>query len=345
MKVGIVGLNALYWPVAMGNGLVAKPGVQFLAAATLGESEEDIKGNLGLSPVEYAARYKLKLYNQAEEMVKNEQLDTVVLVSRHSQHVDWVERLAKLGVNIFIPKTFTTTLADAGRIVQAEKQHGIRIAVGPSARFLPPMAAVRHALDAGLIGEPFSLRVCHHHGTIDVFNQNDWYRDPQEGGPELSLGWYGIDLAMHLMGDKVKTVFASYGNYTSPGSPFMDCGRIVMGMQRGGAAAFDMYFCNRINYPSWQLEIVGPKGVISIHRGGDSPAKAVVSLETAAGYQTLPMPEDAPHWEMFWVDEFLQQRELSVTAEYAHQVTLISLAARDSALTGRAAALSDYEVA
>jgi predicted dehydrogenase len=339
MRIGIAGLNGLYWPVAMGNVLASKPGVQFLAAATLGENEADIKANLGLSPAEYAVKYKLKLYDQAEDMVKNEQLDTLVLVTRHSQHADWVERLAKLGVNIFLPKTFVTTLEDAGRIVQAEKQYGIRIAVGPSARFLPPMLAIKRALEAGLIGTPFSLRICHHHGTIDGFNQNDWYRDPKEGGPELSLGWYGIDLALHLMGDQVRAVFANYGNYTTPDSPFMDCGRIVLEMERGGAASFDMYFCNRINYPSWQLEIVGPKGVISIHRTGGNAAKTVVSLESAAGYQELPLPEATPPWEMFWVDEFVQGRELSVTAEYARQVTLISLAARDSARTGRVVAL------
>jgi D-apiose dehydrogenase len=276
--------------------------------------------------------------------VNAEQLDTVVLVTRHSQHAGWVEQMAKLGVNIFIPKTFVTTPEDAGRIVQAEKQYGIRIAVGPSARYLAPMMAVKQAIDSGLIGAPFSLRICHHHGTIDVFKPKDWYRDPKEGGPELSLGWYGIDLAQYLMSDNVKSVFASYGNFTSSDSPFMDCGRIVMEMGRGGAAAFDMYFCNRFNYPSWQLEIAGPKGVISIHRAGDNPAKTVVSLDSAAGYLELPLPEAAPHWEMFWVDEFIQQRDLSITAEYARQVTLISLAARDSAQTGKAVTLSNYGV-
>ena len=55
-----------------------------------------------------------------------------------------------------------------------------------------------------------------------------------EGGPELSLGWYGIDSAFHLMEDKVKTVYAQYGNFTSPDSPFMDCGRIEMRMAQGG---------------------------------------------------------------------------------------------------------------
>ena len=181
MRVGMVGLEALYWPVAIANGLQGK-GVPLVAAATLGAGDAAIKGALGLSPAEYAQKYLARLYSSPEEMIAQEGLDTVVLISRHSEHAAWVERLAKLGVDIFIPKTFTTTLTDAERIVEAEKRHGIRIAVGPSARYLPPMMAVKEAVDRGLIGKPFALRICHHHGTIDVFHQSDWYRDPREGG-------------------------------------------------------------------------------------------------------------------------------------------------------------------
>jgi len=201
------------------------------------------------------------------------------------------------------------------------------------------MVAAHDAIAQGLIGEPFSVRICHHHGTIDVFGQGDWYRDPQEGGPELSLGWYGIDLALHLMQDTVQTVSAAYGNYTSPDSPFMDCGRMVMRMGRGGVASFDMYFCNRVPYPSWQLEIVGPKGVISVHRTEGSSSRTVVSLDGDGGYRSLPVPDRTPGWETFWIDDLLAGREPALSAEVAKQITQISLAARDSAHTGRPVAL------
>jgi predicted dehydrogenase len=333
MRVGIAGLDALYWPVAMAKGLRAK-GVELAAAATLGVDEAAIGASLGLSPSEYAARYGLRLYEQAEEMIAHEGLDTVILVTRHSQHAAWAERLAALGVDLYIPKTFATTLEDAERIVAAQRRYGVRIAVGPTARYLPAMMAVKEALDQGLIGRPFALRLCHHHGTIDVFSQSDWYRDPQEGGPELSLGWYGIDLILHFMADGVRSVCADYGNYTSPGSPFMDCGRMVLRLAGGGVASFDMYFCNRVPYPSWQLEVVGPQGVISIHRTERDPLQTVVSLDSAEGYRALPLPERTPNWETYWVEDFQAGREPAVTPEAARLITEISLAAREAASTG-----------
>jgi myo-inositol 2-dehydrogenase/D-chiro-inositol 1-dehydrogenase len=345
MRVGMVGLAALYWPMAIGSGLQARKGVKFLAAATLGASEVAIRDTLGVSAAEYAEKFKVKLYNQPEEMMASERLDTLVLITRHSEHAAWVERVAPLGANIFIPKTFTTTLSDAERIVAAQKRHGIQIAVGPSARYLPDMMAAKNAVDKGLIGKPFAVRICHHHGTIDGFHKNDWYRDPQEGGPELSLGWYGIDLVLHFMEDRVQTVFAEYGNFTTPDSPFMDCGRIVMRMERGGIASFDMYFCNRVPYPSWQVEIVGPQGVISIYRSAGDSTKAIVGLDSARGYQVLPrvstpvsVPNQTPgaseytrEWEMFWVDDLQHGRAPAISAEAAKVITEISLAARDSA--------------
>jgi predicted dehydrogenase len=336
MRVGMVGLAALYWPNAMGRGLQGREGVEFVAAATLGVDESTIKAMLGMSPAEYAAKYQVRIYDQAEEMIAREQVDTVVLITRHSEHALWAEKMAKLGMRIFIPKTFATARWDAERIVRAGQDRGVKIAVGPSARFLPAMMAAKEAIDQGLIGAPFAVRICHHHGTIDVFSREDWYRDSAEGGPELSLGWYGVDLILYFLGEKVKSVYAQYGNFTSPDSLFMDCGRIVLRMTDGAVASFDMYFCNRVPYPSWQMEVVGPKGVVSIHRVEGDSSKTVVSLDGAAGYQLLPVPAQTPGWEMFWVDDFLAGREPAITAETAKRITDITLAARDSAHRGEA---------
>jgi predicted dehydrogenase len=335
----MVGLAALYWPQTMGNGLAANPAVEFRAAATLDISHETIAAMLGHTPQAYADHFGLTLYTDARQMIMTEALDTVVLITPHSRHAEWVEQLAPLGVNIFIPKTFTTTLEDAQRIVAAQHQYGIRIAVGPTARYLPSFMAVKNALTSGLIGQPFSLRLSHHHGTLDVFNAADWYRDPAEGGPELSLGWYGIDLILHLLDDQVTSIYATYGNFTTPDSPFMDCGRMVLQMEQGGSATFDMLFCNRFAYPSWQLEIVGTEGIVAIQRSMPDSNGAVVTLHNRAGTQPLSLPQETPNWEHFWIDEFVRGRELTLDASGALEITRLSLAARRSAQTGQVVAV------
>jgi predicted dehydrogenase len=340
VRAGMVGLSALYWPQVMAKGLGSREGVCFAAAATLGATEEEVRGTLASTPREYAQQHGINLYTDAEEMVHAEKLDTVVLATRHTDHARWAERMAALGMNIFIPKTFATTLQDAHRIVEARNRHRVQIAVGPSARFLPEMVSVKEALKRGRIGRPFAARLCHHHGTIDVFGAKDWYREEQEGGPELSLAWYGIDLISHLFDGRIETVFAEYGNFTSPGSPFMDCGRICMSLQGGATASFDMYFCNRMSYPSWQLEIVGPRGIAAIRPMEGDPTKPVASLDTESGHERLPRPDAVPNWETFWIDDLLAGREPALSVEYALAVTEVSLAARESARTGHPVTLA-----
>lgn len=334
MRTGIAGLASLYWPITLGNGLKNHPEVDFVAAATLGVGDDTITRSLGVSAQQYATDHGLKLYTDAESMIAEEQLDAVLLITPHTAHADWVERLAPLGVDLALPKTFATTLEQADRIVAAEKQCGIRIAVCPTARFLPQFAAVKQALDEDLIGPPFSMRLAHHHGTIDAFPADDWYRKTAEGGPELSLGWYGIDLVLHLMSDKVVGVSADYGNYTTAASPFLDCGHMLLKLARGGAAVFDMYFCNRCPYPSWQLELVGPRGVLSVHRQADSSGMSV-SLDNEQGYQSLPLPQSTPDWEHFWIDELVHGGRPTVGAAEAREITQISLAAREAAKEDR----------
>ncbi len=165
-----------------------------------------------------------------------------------------------------------------------------------------------------------------------------------EGGPELSLGWYGIDLILHLLDDQVTQVVADYGNFTTPQSPFMDCGRMVLKMAQGGTAVFDMLFCNRFAYPAWQLEIIGTAGALAIQRAAPDSNSLVVTLHNAQGTQILSVPEQTPGWEYFWIDEFVTGRELSLDAAQAMEITRLSLMARQSAQSGQPVAVGSMTV-
>jgi predicted dehydrogenase len=223
--------------------------------------------------------------------------------------------------------------------VAAARDNRIRVAVGPSARFLPWFAAAKKALDAGRIGTPFSLRIAHHHGTLDVFHADDFYRDPAEGGPELSLGWYMVDLVLHFMQKPVERIAANYGTFTTPGGPFMDCGKLSLGMAGGAMASCDLYFCNRFAFPAWEMELVGDRGALLVRQSGGAGQETSVVLLTAAGRKNISPPARTPHWELFWVDELRGRGAPSVSAEYAREVTRICLAARDSARRGKTVTL------
>lgn len=338
LKVGLVGLGALYWPHSIAGGLAGRKDATLVACATLGQSPKLIETHLGTTSERFAREHGLGLYEDPEAMVEREKPDVLALATRHSEHAKWVERLAPLGRDLYIAKTFATTERQADRIVAAGRKHKIRIAVGPSARYLPWFATVRKALAAGWVGTPFSVRIAHHHGTLDVFSPLDFYRDPREGGPELSLGWYLVDLVMHLMGRRVRGVSAVYGTYTTPSSPFLDCGKLLLSLEGGGMAAADMYFCNRFGFPGWEMELVGEKGALLVRDGGKTGY--VVSLVTPRGEKVLPLVTTGPGWETFWVDDLALPGKPSVDAVWAAEVTRVCIAARRAARTGGVVKLS-----
>jgi hypothetical protein len=82
------------------------------------------------------------------------------------------------------------------------------------------------------------------------------------------------------------------------------------------------------------MEIVGPKGIISIHRVENDPTKTVVSLNSVSGFQMISVPEKTPHWEMFWVESFRNNTQPEICAEDAKIITQVSLAALESANRG-----------
>jgi predicted dehydrogenase len=334
LRVGVAGIAALYWPLAIAGGISGRRDARLVAFSTLGVPDTEIERHLGMRPAEYAKRFGAVPYRDLDGMMGAERLDAVALCTRHSEHARWVERLAPYGADIFVAKTFATTAADADRIRAAGRAHGVRIAVGPSARFLSWFAAVKQALDAGRIGTPFALRISHHHGTLDVFRRGDFYRDPREGGPELSLGWYLVDLVMHLFGEPVSRVAAEYGTYTTPDSPFMDCGKLTLRMAGGAMASCDMYFCNRFAFPAWEMEMTGDAGALLVRQSCGAKPDTKVILLSRGGRRELPLPVRVPHWELFWIDEFRTRREPSLSADYAAEVTRVCLAAREAARKG-----------
>ena len=204
--------------------------------------------------------------------------------------------------------------------------------------FQPHHVAARKIIDDGAIGRPVSVRISHNHGTIDTFAAGDWYREAIEGGPELSLGWYVIDVLRGLLGTRPTRVFAEYGNFVSPDSPFMDHGKILMRFDENTIASCDLYFSNRFPFPTWDLEVIGTEGALRTHAGAQQDGVPPAVLWTKDGPTEIPVPE-GDFWTAdtsAWVAAFAADRPHQIDAEEARTITEISLACREAAQQKRA---------
>ena len=332
----------MFYPRALARTLGKMAEIDLRAAATLGASDSETEATLRMTKQAFADEFGVALYDEPEEMIEAEGLDAVAVATRHTEHADYVERAAARGVHVFVCKTMATTSADAERIVAAGRENGVRVAIGPGGRMQPHHAAAREIIDSGRIGAPVSLRVSHNHGTIDSLGPDDWYREKAEGGPELSLGWYVVDTLRFLAKGRVVRVYAEYGNFASPDSPFMDQGKIVLRFEDGVIASGDLYFSNRFPFPTWDLEVVGVSGALRTHSAAGADGIPDGLLWTGEGVERIEVPKGSL-WDLdvaAWTRAFAEDKEPQINADEGKAITEICLACRESSESGRVVELS-----
>ena len=262
MRIGIIGLASRYWPGAFAERLLGVPDVTLAGAAYCGRDDAFIAASLGSSKEAFAERYHLPLYADPRALLEEQRPDAVVICEESATQYRYVELAAAAGLPCFIAKPMATTLAAADRMVAAVERTGVVASTGTTQRFDGALRQVSERLRGGDIGDIISIRVMHQHGNIDAFGPDDWYRKPENGGPELSLFWSVIDCLRWLTGKEIGSVFAQYDNFQWPQSPFFDTAKAMVRFADGALGSIDAYFSMRWRYPSWEVEIVGSKGAI-----------------------------------------------------------------------------------
>lgn len=262
MRIGIIGLASRYWPEAFAERLRSISEVELVGASYCERDDAFIAASLGGTKEAFAERYGLPLYAKAGELLAAQRPDAVVICEETSHQHRYVTLAAEAGVPCFIAKPMAATLAAADRMVAAARVAGIVASTGSTQRFDGALRQVWERLRRQEIGDIVSIRVMHQHGNLDAFGPDDWYRQPENGGPELSLFWYVVDCLRWLTGKEVAGVYAQYDNFLWPQSPFFDNAKAMLRFTDGTLGSIDAYFSMRWPYPSWEVEIVGSKGAI-----------------------------------------------------------------------------------
>jgi glucose-fructose oxidoreductase len=134
----------------------------------------------------------------------------VILCPATATHAEWVEKVSPFGVHMIVEKPFAATLAEADRMIAAQKMAGKTLAINWPLRWSAPHATAKRLVDEGLIGEVIEV---HYYGGNrgPLFHSSDkieiepaaalaqkassWFYKKSEGGGSLQdyLG-YGTTL-------------------------------------------------------------------------------------------------------------------------------------------------------
>ena len=138
-----------------------------------------------------------------DELLKDSNIDAVVLATPHSMHVPQIVAAARAGKHVFCEKPFALTKAEALEAVVAMRKAGTTLALGYNRRFHPTMADLRERVRTGRLGS-----MLHFEGTMTFPNAlylkpSQWRVNREETpcGGLTPMGVHVVDAAIDLFGE------------------------------------------------------------------------------------------------------------------------------------------------
>lgn len=162
------------------------------------------------------SRPEIEVYRNYKDMLLDSSIDVVTICTNHHAHFEVALAALEAGKHIIVEKPVTLSLADADRLIDTQKKHGVKAAVVFQNRFNQAVELTKKAMDDGLFGELShgvgSVRWCR---DQTYYNQDAWRGSAKEkDGILMNQSIHTIDLLTHLMGPvkkvtgQVKTAFA-----------------------------------------------------------------------------------------------------------------------------------------
>ncbi len=162
------------------------------------------------------------VYSDHREMLKNEGLDFVDIVTAPDIHRRQVEESAAFGVNVFCQKPFAPTLEDAQTMIKSCDQAGILFAINDNWRWRSWYRDIKRFIQQGMVGYPRYMRIVRHNnlalplpdGSLPPVFINQSYLLTIEKLIVYEWGIQLIDVLRFLFGE-VKNIYARMDR-TSP---------------------------------------------------------------------------------------------------------------------------------
>ncbi|MGG7035412.1 MAG: bi-domain-containing oxidoreductase [Flavobacterium sp.] len=160
-----------------------------------------IASNGGVTGTALAQKYNIaNSTTDYKEILKDSEVDLVLITTRHNLHASMVVESLKAGKNVFVEKPLALNNDELNQIIEAQKQSGKTITVGFNRRFSPHIQKIKQVVG----NAPMNVIATMNAGFIPA---NVWVHDMKVGGGRIvGEACHYIDLITFLTGSKVKSV-------------------------------------------------------------------------------------------------------------------------------------------
>jgi predicted dehydrogenase len=208
----------------------------------------------------FADAQGLALGDSYEDVLADDGIDAVILVTPHALHEEQVLAAAAAGKQIFCEKPFALSADAAKRMLEACDKAGLKaVGIGHERRFEPALEAMKGHLDSGDFGTLIHIECnwSHNNFTKAATAASTWRKDPNQAplGTLTALGVHITDYFQSLAGPVARL------KATSTHRSDLFPGNDVVVVQFAFESGVTGYMCNIATTPFHSaIKVFGDKG-------------------------------------------------------------------------------------
>ena len=336
VKIGSVGLGRLGYEHAC-NIANLIPGAELAALCDVDEKRvKEVAAELG---VPYT-------YTDVAEMVKNPELDAIVIVSPSMYHADHIKLALDAGKHVFCDKPLDTTIEKCKQAEKAVEAHPDKVfMLGFMRRFDDSYAEAKQRIENGDIGKVVLVRSYTQDPRTTI--EGTLKFAPHSGGQFLDMCVHDIDLIRWFTGSNIKKVWGIGGVFEFDlYRELNDADNVAATVQcENGAMGF--MFTNRTHGAGCNVEteIIGTHGTLRIANIG---RKNMLQIVDGSGAREEYYPDFLSRWHQAYVNEIKEfvacineGRKPGVTVYDGTKVSQAAYRCKESFETGKLLEVED----
>ncbi len=201
MKVAVIGCGGI--SVMHLKALKDNPDTDIVAVA-------DIKPERANKAAE---EYGAKAYCDFEDLLKNEELDSIHICTPHYLHTDMAIKALKAGINVLTEKPCSVSADEVEMLRKAQEESGKQVGVCFQNRYNNCVIRAKEIIANGTLGKMLSARAFVTWSRGKDYYSDDWHGtlDKECGGVLINQSIHTLDLIEYLCG-KCKKVTAHVSN-------------------------------------------------------------------------------------------------------------------------------------
>ena len=160
---------------------------------------------------ELAEKYGAKGYTDYKEMLKDPNIDAIVVAGPNSLHAQQSIDALNAGKHVLCEKPMATTREDARAMLEAAKKNKKFLMIGLNQRLMPAHAKAKKILESGALGKVLSFRTAFQHPGPEGWSVDagkSWFFKKGQAfmGVTGDLGVHKADLLRWLLGQEFSEV-------------------------------------------------------------------------------------------------------------------------------------------